>query len=548
MRRSTKRSRKLSTSLRPALALFIVFTFIAFGTRWRVAAFIVPDDGATGVSSTINISGLGPVTSVAVKLTINSMPKPDNIDMLLVGPNGISNLVFMSDAGGDETILSYPFSGTITLSDSGTDPVSDDDELIPGTTYKPGDYGGTESGMEFGLGAFVLNHAATEGSSTFASAFTGIDSTGTWTLYVRDDEGPDFGVTDISSWSLIINGATAADAVIGGHITAENGKALSGTTVNLSGTQSRKTITDASGNYRFDQVESNGFYTVTPSRLAYNFSPASRSFSQLGEKTEAVFSAASTGEQLNPLDTAEYFVRQQYVDLLGREPEELGFNYWSDRVLECGADQACIDSRRRDVAAAFFIEAEFQQTGSFIYRLYKGALGRNPGYREFSLDRQQVVGGANLETAKQRFTETFVQTSEFLDRYQEATSAESFVDALLRNVQRASAVDLSGERTDLISRYNRGTDLNQGRSLALRGLIENAAFIRREYNAAFVLSEYFGFLRRDPESEGYNFWLDVIDNREPGNFRGMVCAFITSAEYQLRFSNVVSHTNAECAR
>ena len=88
--------------------------------------------------------------------------------------------------------------------------------------------------------------------------------------------------------------------------------------VRLSGTQNRKFITDANGVYRFDNVETNGFYTVTPSRANYSFSPAERSFSQLGQTTEAAFGAtlASSGF-VNPFDTPEYFVRQHYLDFLG---------------------------------------------------------------------------------------------------------------------------------------------------------------------------------------------------------------------------------------
>ncbi len=58
--------------------------------------------------------------------------------------------------------------------------------------------------------------------------------------------------------------------------------------------------------------------------------------------------------------------------------------------------------------------------------------------------------------------------------------------------------------------------------------------------------EYFGYLRRDPDEAGFNFWLDVLNNRTPGNFRSMVCAFITSREYQLRFSPVATRTDREC--
>jgi hypothetical protein len=60
--------------------------------------------------------------------------------------------------------------------------------------------------------------------------------------------------------------------------------------------------------------------------------------------------------------------------------------------------------------------------------------------------------------------------------------------------------------------------------------------------------EYFGYLRRDPEADGYKFWLNVLSNQEPGNYRGMVCSFITSQEYQERFSPVVLHSNRDCAR
>ncbi len=68
-----------------------------------------------------------------------------------------------------------------------------------------------------------------------------------------------------------------------------------------------------------------------------------------------------------------------------------------------------------------------------------------------------------------------------------------------------------------------------------------------EYNNAFVLMQYFGYLRRDPEEGGYQFWLNVLNNQQPNNFRGMVCAFLTSAEYQTRFSPVVTKSDQLCA-
>src|SRR5262249_11494810 len=118
---------------------------------------------------------------------------------------------------------------------------------------------------------------------------------------------------------------SAARGIISGRITIMGGVGVSGAVVNLAGTQTRKTITDANGNYRFDGVEPGGFYTVTPSRANFSFSPANRSFNQLSERTEAAFTGSSGGETANPLDTPEYFVRQQYLDLPGREPDEGGF-------------------------------------------------------------------------------------------------------------------------------------------------------------------------------------------------------------------------------
>ncbi len=61
---------------------------------------------------------------------------------------------------------------------------------------------------------------------------------------------------------------TAADGQVTGRITDDGGAPLAGTVITLSGTQNRKTITDANGFYSFASVESNGFYTVRPSSRA----------------------------------------------------------------------------------------------------------------------------------------------------------------------------------------------------------------------------------------------------------------------------------------
>ena len=323
---------------------------------------------------------------------------------------------------------------------------------------------------------------------------------------------------------------------------------VSGTVVRLNGAQSRKTISDANGDYHFDNVETDGFYTVTPTRANYSFNPFNRSFSQVGNKTEAVFTAASTGDNANPLETPEYFVRQQYVDILGREPDEAGFNYWSDQLLACNGETNCTSAKRLSVAAAFFVEQEFQASGSYIYDMYRGALGRKPVFTEYAADRQQVVGGANLAAEKAAFGESFAQRVEFIRQYPVTMTAEAFVDALLLNVQQTSGVDLSRSRDSLLARYQGGGSLAESRGLVLRDVADASALKQAEYNSAFVLTEYFGYLRRDADQAGFEFWLNVLNDRAPGNYRGMVCSFITSSEYQRRFSTVVTHSNGECSQ
>jgi len=81
----------------------------------------------------------------------------------------------------------------------------------------------------------------------------------------------------------------------------------------------------------------------------------------------------------------------------------------------------------------------------------------------------------------------------------------------------------------------------------VRAAVGTNAFVQAESYKAFVLMEYFGYLRRDADRVGYDYWLNVLNN-DSGNYRGMVCSFITSTEYQRRFGALVLHSNAECAQ
>jgi len=349
---------------------------------------------------------------------------------------------------------------------------------------------------------------------------------------------------------------TATNAEISGQILDDHGNPVEGAAVRMSGAQDRLTITDAAGNYHFDNVETNGFYVVTPSRTNFSFSPTQRSFSQLGAKTEAVFTGSLTGTAVNPLDATEYFVRQHYLDFLGREPDESGFNFWVNNIESCGTDLACREVKRIDTSAAFFLSIEFQHTGFLVYRAYEAAYGDLDSapvpmsLREFTPDTQKISNGLvvnqsgwqqKLETNKQAFMNDFVQRPRFTTAYPISMTPAEFVDKLFATAHVAStdpdyaaSVALFGTATDTANAVTR--------ALVLRRLAENSSLTRRQFNRAFVLMEYFGYLKRDPNAgrdtdfAGYSFWLDKL-NSFNGNFENaeMVKAFLSSPEYRARF-------------
>ncbi|HEY0430525.1 MAG TPA: DUF4214 domain-containing protein, partial [Pyrinomonadaceae bacterium] len=73
----------------------------------------------------------------------------------------------------------------------------------------------------------------------------------------------------------------------------------------------------------------------------------------------------------NSIDNAEFFVRQHYADFLNRTSDASGLAFWINQITSCGADQTCIELKRINVSAAFFLSTEFEQTGYLAYRTYK---------------------------------------------------------------------------------------------------------------------------------------------------------------------------------
>jgi hypothetical protein len=330
---------------------------------------------------------------------------------------------------------------------------------------------------------------------------------------------------------------TAAPALISGNITTSDGAPLAGATVNLDGANSRKTITDNNGAYRFENVETNNFYTVTASRVNYHFSPASRSFSVLSNVADTGFSATrDTTGGVNDIDSPDIFVRQHYVDFLAREPDESGFHFWSDQILSCGVDAACRERRQINVSAAYFLSIEFQKTGGLVDGLYRASYDRRPMYAEFMPDaamvgRDVVVGRSDwarqLEANKEAFVNAWVSRPAFRAAY-DGLGNDAFVGALISHTN-----GFNGDRNALVNGLNAGA---LSRAAALREIVENQGFVNAKANEMFVMMEYFGYLRRNPDEAGYNFWLQKL-NQHHGNFEQaeMVKSFIISGEYRDRF-------------
>jgi outer membrane protein assembly factor BamB len=263
----------------------------------------------------------------------------------------------------------------------------------------------------------------------------------------------------------------------------------------------------------------------------------------------------------NPIDQADFFVKQHYLDFLNRQPDPSGLAFWTNEITSCGSDQTCIDAKRVNVSAAYFLSIEFQQTGYLVERIYKSAYGDAIGnstfggahqlpvpiirLNEFLPDTQAigqgvVVGQGNwqqqIENNKQAFTAEFVQRTRFTTAFPNTMTAAQFVDTLNTN---AGSPLSQAERGQLVSDLSTNA---KTRAQVLRAVAEDPDLNSAESNRAFVLMQYFGYLRRNPNDPsdtdytGYDFWLTKL-NQFNGSFVNaeMVKAFIVSGEYRGRF-------------
>ena len=269
----------------------------------------------------------------------------------------------------------------------------------------------------------------------------------------------------------------------------------------------------------------------------------------------------------NPINCPEFFVRQHYIDFLNRWPDAPGQGFWTSNITKCSdpsqrpaeqTESECVDNQKVNTSAAFFLSPEFQYTSYFVYRLYKGSLikdgaGRVPTYQEFRNDNWRIsenivqnnqLSAVKIEGNKKSFTEGFIQRAEFRSLY-DSLSNFDYVERLFQT----TGISISAqEKAALVAGLNNQTET---RASVLQKVVDGAvvigegnqqfttpygrAFYEKEFNAAFVLMEYFGYLQRDPDAAGYQHWLDKLNLYGNFNDAEMVKSFLVSPEYRARF-------------
>jgi uncharacterized delta-60 repeat protein len=268
-----------------------------------------------------------------------------------------------------------------------------------------------------------------------------------------------------------------------------------------------------------------------------------------------------TEPSTNVIDDPRDYVCQHYHDFLNRQPDQSGWDFWTNEITSCGTNQSCIELKRINVSAAFYISIEFQQTGYLVERMYKAAYGNANGtstfgdthqlpvpivrLNEFLPDTQQIGQGVIvnqagweqvLENNKQAFTAEFAQRLRFTTAFPPSLTAAQFVDTLNANAGNPLS---SAERDQLVNDLSTSA---KTRAQVLRAVAEDSDLNSAEFNRAFVLMQYFGYLRRNPNDpqdtdySGFDFWLTKL-NQFNGNYISaeMVKAFISSSEYRQRF-------------
>ena len=275
--------------------------------------------------------------------------------------------------------------------------------------------------------------------------------------------------------------------------------------------------------------------TIVEGNETFTVKLASPNGAFLGEATTATITITDNDTSpaaQNPIDGVNMFVTQQYIDFLGRLPDTIGLQNWTDTLGNCPNggfgefDNPSCD--RVHVSAGFFLSDEFRGRGYFAYKFYEVGFDRRPTYAEFVPDMAQIGGPQSPESeviSKAAYTDAFVQRQEFKNRY-DALSNSAYVDALETNAE-VTLTDKAG----LVAALNAN---HKTRAQVLREIVELQSVTDKFFIRAFVVMQYFGYLRRDPDTIGYDNWVNTL-TADSSNFRHVIFGFIYSDEYRGRF-------------
>ena len=276
------------------------------------------------------------------------------------------------------------------------------------------------------------------------------------------------------------------------------------------------------------------------------------------------------------IDDADFFAAQHYIDFLRRFPDAPGWAHWTGEITECSdpakrlageTEAKCVDRKRTNTSGAFFLSPENQNMGSFVIRVYWGTLGKQeraqcpgvpqnlpahcrPLYTQYIADMSEINKGivvndalvpSVINTNKRAFVDKFVTRPEFQAAYGNLTATQ-FVDKLaqttgvpLSSADRSALItEAATNRASVVFKMVDGTNTIADGHFVFQTTY-GEQYYKKEFDTVFVFMEYIGYLRRNPDQDGYNHWLNKL--RTFGNFvdAEMVRAFIVSPEYRSRF-------------
>jgi hypothetical protein len=241
--------------------------------------------------------------------------------------------------------------------------------------------------------------------------------------------------------------------------------------------------------------------------------------------TVTILDDDTTASSSNPIDGVDFFITQQYIDFLGRMPDQGGFTNWHNTLAPCPnggfGEPVTSDCDRLHVAAGFFQSVEFLDRGYWAFCFYMVSYNQRPTYAQFIPDMAQVGGPktpAEEQASKVAFADAYVQRPEFLAKYT-GLSGQPLANALWLTAGLPGSPIPAGSMTN---------------GQILRTIVETSAAFNQFLADGTVAIQYFGFLRRDPDTIGYQNNLTTLRS-DPNNLRHMIFIFIYSSEYRGRF-------------